>query len=1448
MPSTYTSAFRTVPYPAIVATDPVDGDRSAEHDTAFRIFFHTPINPDTVMPHLTMTPPISPTEVYTYASHVYAGDAPDRAVYAFTLHFDVQPSTDYTVEIAPGIADPYGNTIDQAQTVAFTTAPQPPLAPSLDLVTPGSTATYRTDSPTRVGLRTTNVAQAALQLYRLDPTELTLEPWAWSDTLPASAVLVRSWDEMLNPPPDTPTLRAVDLAQDGGSLEPGAYLLRLTPHNPADTSYHQTHVLVVSDINLTLKSAEREALVWANDLASGTPRTGLALDMFDTQGHHLGSATTDAEGIARLALERIHYEGIIAIAQSPFAAVSADWNQGIGPWELPVPFSYDLPEWTGHLYTDRPIYRPGQQVSFKGIIRAEDDVYFTLPTTSDEIEVLIIAPDGSQIYQQTLSFNNNGTFADDLTLPADATLGQYTIQARLDRATFTASFEVAAYRTPEFEVTVTPQVTETVRGLPTRVRVDAQYFFGAPVAGVPVDWQVQSQPHHVALDWASQYRFSAEDDPWRCYDCWWLPDASAETILSGRGTTDSEGRLWIDLPATLSHANGDPITDSVDLTIVASATGRDNQVIRGDGSMVMHAADVYVGLALQQYVAIEGEQQSVDVLTVNRQGQRHANQPVAITVLRYSWENRYIAEQDGIGHWDWRETRTVVDQQTLTTDSRGESVFATTPSESGAYRIVARTQDDAGRPVRSSVFMWVAGEGYAPWRRDNNDTIALIADKTTYQPGETAEILIPSPFQQAHWALITVERGGILSYEVRRLQGNSEVYRLPITADHAPNVFVSVVLFNPPEAGALPADQKLGIVALEVTPVAQSLQVTLTPDVAEAGPGQVVTYGVQVTDAEGQPVAAELSLDLVDKAVLSLRPRLPNALHDAFYHRRALGVATASSLSIAAERTELDLPGDNDDSEEEFSPPGEPDSAPTPALPDGNEDDQGGDGTQSSDLNVRDNFADTAYWSDQVVTDASGQATIAITMPDNLTTWVLRGVALNQASNDALPALALQVGEGNNELIATRPLLVRPVTPRFFVVGDQAELTANVSNRSDTPLLVDVGLATRGVTLTDAMTQSVTIAAQSETRVSWHVVVQDVDNVDLVFRAVSDAYTDASRPRLATGPNGTLPVYRYSAPEVVGTAGQLDAAGSRTEVIALPPRLDSSQGQLTVQLAPSLAAGMRDSLTYLEHYPYECTEQTVSRFLPNVLTARAFRLLGIENADLEARLPNLVQTGLNRLYEQQRGDGGWGWWPGATESNPHISAYVVFGLLRSQEAGTTVRQDVLTSGLQYLANVATSADDLHVTEAANRQAWLLFVLAEADQVQPAQLDTLYTQRDRLSFYAQALLAMALHQTNADDPRIATVQSDLHNAVIVSATGAHWEESTRDYWSMNTDTRSTAIILAALVQLDPQHQLLPNVVRWLMVARQQGTWETTQETAWALIALTDWMVATDELHG
>jgi uncharacterized protein YfaS (alpha-2-macroglobulin family) len=497
---------------------------------------------------------------------------------------------------------------------------------------------------------------------------------------------------------------------------------------------------------------------------------------------------------------------------------------------------------------------------------------------------------------------------------------------------------------------------------------------------------------------------------------------------------------------------------------------------------------------------------------------------------------------------------------------------------------------------------------------------------------------------------------------------------------------------------------------------------------------------------------------------------------------------------------------------------------------------------------VRSEFEDTALWEPAVITDADGRAVVSVKLPDNLTTWRLDGRAVT---------VDTKVGQATVEIQTTLPVLVRPVLPRFFTVADQAEIGAVVLNNTEIERTVTVEMAGTGLTTSEGAEQEITVPAGGQVKVNWPVEVaapppsSAVGQVTVRFTAVESEGGEPVATGLSDAVELALPVYRYSSPETVATAGTVALNEERLEVIVVPPDVDPTQGELRVRLDPSLAAGMVESLDWLEAFPYECTEQIVSQFLPNIATYRAVVALDLSRPELEANLREQLTSAVQKLARRQNPDGGWGWW-GSEESNPFVSAYVVYGLVEAQNAGFAVDELVLARGVDFLKRQLRPVEKLESYE-LNTQAFMLYVLAAAGEGDTGRTVALYDVRERLGHYGRAWLALAFgilaeEGDSSAQTRLETLLDDLASAAIVSATGAHWEEETADYWTMNTDTRSTSLALAALARHDPTNGLGPNVVRWLMVARQDGRWETTQENVWAILALTDWMQATGELEG
>ncbi|MCD6291660.1 MAG: Ig-like domain-containing protein [Anaerolineae bacterium] len=1395
----------TVHLPAIRATHPADGDQKADPYGSLTVSFYSPIDPKTLAGAIIVEP--KPSQVYTY---YYAYK--NRLI----ISWNRRPRTTYTVTLKGTIGDPYGNTMGQDVVIHFRTRDYEPLA-YLEGI--GRVGTYNAYTNTIAIARYRNVSELDFRLYRVDiPTFINLtgeESWNfWRHLRLHREDLVRSWSVKVEAPPnEVHTWRGILTNAQGNPLSSGLYLFEVRAPEIRYTQDRMPsrHLLAVSRLNLTLKSTSTEVLVWATDLKSGQPVANLPLRLIDQDGP-TATGQTDDNGVFYNHLSDRHkaWDSPYVFAGEPgdedFAVATAQWNRGITPWDFDLSMGYNSPV-AAYIYTDRPIYRPGQTVHWKGIIRRDDDAHYTLLPPGTPITVTISDEFGNEVYHATVPLSPMGTVHGDFALDAEAGLGTYQLQLQgtlpelpQERRTWRSSigFRVAEYRKPEYEIQVKTDRPEYVQGDTISTTVQAKYFFGGPVKNAKVRWTILSE----------DYFFHYQGDGWYSFQdfSYWNEYRSnrfryGEPLTHGEGRTDDDGRFTFTAPADIADR-----AQSQNYTIDVRITDINGQEVASSTSAIVHKAALYLGIASREYVGYVGEPNHIDLITVDPQSRPIASIPVTVVVSQLQWYSVQEKAEDGRFYWRSKVKETPIVTQTLTTDTSGKASMTWVPKEGGQYLIRGHAADAQGHKVASSTIVWISSQTgtFVPWRMENNDRIKLVADKRMYHVGDTAEILVPSPYQGTVRALLTIERGHILSHRVITLTSNSEVLRIPILDEYTPNVFVSVVIVKGQDEHTPLPSFKIGYVKLPVSTEAKVLHVTLKPSAEVVEPHAPVTYTVEVRDSAGHPVQAELSLSLVDKAALALLGPNVGSMLKYFYQDRGVGVTTASGLAMNLDRlAQLQQKGAKG----------------------------GGGGPGGETAFIRRKFPDCAFWAPTVQTDAQGRAQVSLVLPDNLTTWRMAGKAVTA---DTL------VGEATVDIIATKDLLVRPVAPRFFVAGDAADLGAVVHNNTSADHTVSVSIAAQGATIDSPARKTIKVRAGEAVRVDWPIRVQPVDQVVLQFNARADGLRDAVEL--------TLPVHRYTTPEVVGTSGEVPPNDARTEVIWLPGKARASnQGELTVTLEPTLAAGMQEGLRYLEHYPYECTEQALSRFLPNVLTYQALKSLGITLSGPAESLPQQVGIGLQRLYNRQNVDGGWGWWKGG-RSQPFLSAYIVFGLVRAQRADFSVDRDILNRGIRYLEAQLAAPAKLD-RAGLNRQAFIIYVLAEAGENVVSRAAALFEERERMSQYGQAFLGLALGVLDAEGqrPRIDTIISDLSSRAVLSATGAHWEEETTDFWAMSTDIRTTAIVLDLLARFGPTEGITPNVVRWLMSARKAGHWETTQETAWSLIALTDWMTATGELQ-
>jgi len=1417
----YTQTFDVVPLPAVVQTTPADGATDTPPEMTVSIQFNTVLSETTIAPNISVTPTMTNTQIATYYRSW------ENTV---DVNWFRESGTTYTVTVGAAVADPYGNTLGEPYSFSFTTGDQSSFVRlGIDRFTHFSAYTE-----TRVSTLYRNISSLDVRLYQLPVEEMLRlagenqwETWQnYSVPNPEQHLLwERNYAPRVGRNVTAQQIITLTSATDA-LLDPGIYLLELTyperdPEAQSDPFANPTQSLIVlSNNNLLLKkSTGGDSLAWVTDLQTGSP-VGEQPVRFYNGGALQGEATTDASGIALANLNldpNNSWTPVIALSGEPgdanFSAASSEWSQGIGPWDFNINGGYSAEQFQSYFYTDRPIYRPGQTVYWKGIIRQLVNDQYELPPTDLPVAITIRDDQGNTVTEGNYTPSANGTIDGEVTLAAEAVTGYYYIEARLqigpERTSYGGvGFQVATYRKPEFEINVASDKPEYSNGATATIMVQANYFSGGPLGNAPLTWRLLAEPYF--FNWSDDagrtYSFTPYDPENEDYD----PYRSAFNggmVQEGVGTTDGEGSFTLELPADLSQS-----LQSQRWTIDVTVQSPTNQFVSGRTTFPVHKGEFYIGLSPQSYVAQVGQENAVDIVTITPQGEPYPGSELDVTVYEFAWNSVYERGADGAFAWQTSVERTPVYSTSVTTGRNGQATLTWAPETGGQYQIAATGQDDRGNTISSATFVWASGSGYVAWPRENNDRMELVADKELYEPGDTAEILVPSPFTGTVEALLTLERGGVLEARTVTVQSNSAILEIPITTDHIPNIFVSVVLVKGVDTSNPTPAMRLGYIQLNVDTAEKALTIEVATSATAVQPGDTVTYTLTVQDEAGEAVAnADVSVAVVDKAVLSLAQGDSRTLLDVFYYERPLGVTTGASLNINRDRLSQQL--------SEGAKGG------------------GGGGGGPGLLEVRENFPDIAFWRANLTTDEGGAIVFAVTLPDNLTTWTLAAKAITP---DTL------VGEATADVVATKALQIRPLLPRFFTAGDRATVSAVIRNTSSEDIhegTLRFNIAGSDI-LFETNEERFSIPAGGDTKIDLPVAVSST----VTEVVVTLAATVVDGPELSDALRLPVPVVRYETPEVVGTSGTVPPEG-QVEAIRLPANA-TDNGELAVTVEPSLAAGMRDGLNYLEHYAYECNEQTVSRFLPNLFTVRALTALGIDNRELERQLNFQLGVGVQRLVNRQNDDGGWGYWPGE-ESNAFITSYVLWGLSNAAQMEYSVPQQVLNNAADYLDRQFQAPQDVSDAWQLNEMAFMNFVLSEMDKGDPGRAATLYDVRERLDDYGQALLAMSMakmQQNDAFGQQIQTLLDSLYGAAQLSATGASWHEENTDWWTLNTDTRTTSMVLAAFVRLDPDEPLLPMVVRWLMSAREAGHWATTQENAWAIIALTDWMVTSGELAG
>lgn len=1186
------------------------------------------------------------------------------------------------------------------------------------------------------------------------------------------------------------------------------------------------------------------------------------------------------------------------------------------------------------MITDRPVYRPAQTVQFKVWIQhAKYDQDNVSAFANQEFPIEVRNPKGDKILEKVLKTDQYGGLAGELALSKDATLGVYHVQISPEKNRRNlyggTNFRVEEYKKPEFEVKVEAPKEPVALGDTITAKIEANYYFGAPVTNGRVKYKVMRTTHsanwypHAPWDWfyGKGYWWFAYDAPWYPgwgeWGCvrpmpWWhhAPQQPPEVVMENEVSIGADGTIEVQIdtkPAKELHGRHDH-----KYTITAEVADESRRTIVGTGDVLVARKPFKVHTWVDR-----GHYRIGDTVKANFNAHTLDQKPVQGKGELSLFRIRYVQNkpvEDLVQKWE------------LDTNVEGVAQQQVAASEAGQFRLSYKLTDAKKHTIEGGYMFVVRGEGFDGKEFRFNE-IEIITDKKEYAPGETVRLMINTNQPGAAVALFVHPANGVyLPPKIVRLMGKSTVEEVAIVKKDMPNFFVEAITVA---NGKLHTDVR----EVVVPPEQRVLTVAVEPSAKEYLPGAEAKVRVKLTDTQGRPFVGSTVVTVYDRSVeyISGGSNVPEIKEFFWKWRRQhhqhtesnvqrmfhnllrsnergmgnLGIFDESVVEELERHTDGMLMRQRDRTFRTVSsgigggPGGMPESAAmAPGAPamamdglangqkarraEGDEKakDKGGTSDQQSgpQPTIRSQFADTAFWTAHVETNKEGIADITFKMPENLTGWKVKCWAMGHGT---------KVGEGVAEIVTKKNILVRMQAPRFFVERDEVVLSANVHNYLKTDKDVFVQLELPGSTLQAMgnLVQQVQVKSGGDKRVDWRVKVTHEGEAIVRMKAITDEESDAMESKFPVYVHGMLKMESFS-----GVIRPDKTSG--TVKLSVPADRRINDSRLELRFSPTLAGAMVDALPYMVEYPYGCTEQTLNRFLPTVITQNILKGMNLNLKDIrdkrtnlnaqelgdakdrakgwkrfdrnpvfdEAEVQQIVKAGVDRLIQMQLGDGGWGWFSGFGErSFPHTTAVVVHGLQIAQKNGVALPPNILKRGIDWLKN--HQAQEVQKIKNApgkiipwkhhadNLDAFVYMVLIDEDIASNEMLEFLYRDRVELSVYAKSMFGIALHKQRQAE-KLAMIHRNIEQFLFqddenqtaylrLPANNAWW------YW-YGSEIEANAWYLKLLSLTHPKEDKTSRLVKYILNNRKHATyWTNTRDTAYAIEALADYMKASGE---
>lgn len=1336
------------------------------------------------------------------------------------INLPLQPETRYRIWIDGDLQDMFGNKLGQEIPLEFLTASFPP---SVSMNT--SHRIVEAYSDLKYPLYVVNTPEVLIQTARLGK----------EDILPLLANQKLFWaSENFKKKDFFQVQKRIQLPIQRNKKEVlpldlreffpekhGILFLQLDTFLEDKWSRYPKAMLQVTELGLSAKFSPENNLVWVTELKSGQPVPEVNIELRDDTNKVFWRGKTDENGLVEtpgwknLGIKSDNrwsqpQQWIFAARGDDLAFISSEWDTGLSPYRFDIPFDWNPQpvQIQGYIFTERGLYRAGETAHLKGIIRKREKGEWKTPSVG-EVECEVSDPFDKNLFKDKVDLDTFGSFNLDIETSPEASLGTYQIKVTVPPSTkdeepssLFSSFRIEAFRPAEFEVHLRSSQEEFIFGDDYDAEVRASYLFGGAMASQKVSWHLRLNPAVFSPPGREDYVFGDQIDRWERYG-----QEESRLLSSGEDVLDKDGKFRIS-----AKIRPEKEKNSVFAALEATVQGPSRRSISNRIQTIVHRGEFYIGLQPATTFLPKGEELAVRVITVKPDGQTAPEKKIQIKLIQREWNS---VRKSGIGgrfHWVTEKVDTEIGSQTLKTRNGPEQI-AFSPEKAGFYLLEAEGKDRRGNTVITKTYFYVIGTDYIPWERQDEDIVELIADNSTYHPGDLAKILVKSPYERAN-ALVTVEREFVLHSEVLEIVGSSNQIEIPISSDYLPNVYVSVLLVQGRTAPKVEDNTqdlgkpsfKIGYAKLNVDPSEKRLSVDILRLASTYRPGEEVSLEIKVKDQKGNGAKASVAVAAVDVGVLNLIGYQTPDPFSHFYSRKSLAVLTSDSRPFVLEQLTFGEKG-----EDVGGGLGEMMRTALPSL---------------SEIELRGDFRFTAYWNPSLDTDDQGNARATFTLPDNLTTFRVMAVAQTADS---------KFGRAETHFKVTKPLLLQASLPRFARVGDEFSGGVVIHNQTSEAAAIVIDCQATGIISGDeSNTRQISLSPGESQEVLYAFKVAKPGKAEFDFRARMGEETD--------GLHISIPLKMPRPTETVALSAETEEPTE--EKIRIPENAYPDESRLDFSASASALSGLKGSVDFLTDYPYLCLEQRLSSILPYIVARDIladFKLSQLSRDEMQ----DYVQKNIKELTEYQRENGGFGLWPDSPHDSPFNSCYAAFALAMAKKADFSVDEGSLSRLIQYLQNLSRDRMDKTNYPYGHRawrtiQAFALYALALHNQPEPSYAEKLFQERENLSLFGKTLLLKALDRGKGVIDARNTLVQELMNKVKVSPTSAHFEDDAggEGRWIYASNSRTTALILQSLLEVGTENPLLDSVARWLVERRKAGTWATTQENFFVFYALSE----------